>query len=556
MNTFCPWEPAQYFIFSSNIPTLFLYSHIPSIIIALLLGIWVITKGERTLVSKVLFLITLLFASWTTFDLVLWATNNPSVVMFFWSLQILIEPLIYLLSVYLSYVFITGKDMIFTGKLLMGILFLPFVLFLSHNFGISGVHLADCTAIEGPVSLYYSYFFEIVSVIVILEIYTRTHKTIIDSIKKKECTYFVVGVILFLLAFSWGNLIGSFTENWTLAQAGLIGMPIFFGFLAFISIKFKTFNLKILGAQLLVFCLGFLVLSIAFLKDIQSARLIVACTLLVILLLGRVLIRLVKLEVGQRERLEALRLKLEDANIKTEDANDKLKDLDKLKTEFLSLASHQLRSPLTAIKGYSSMVLEGDFGKISAKARDAIDRVFQSTMNLTKIVEDLLNVSKIEQGGMKYEMTQFDLLDVVSDVSKDLEVVAIKKGLQFTFKTDGTQPYTITADKDKIRQVVINLIDNAIKYTKGGAVSIYIEKHDSTIKFSVTDTGMGVTPEVKVKLFEKFSRGDGARMNTGGSGLGLYLAKQIIEAHGGSITLTSEGAEKGSTFYFELSDKN
>ncbi len=233
-------------------------------------------------------------------------------------------------------------------------------------------------------------------------------------------------------------------------------------------------------------------------------------------------------------------------------ANDKLKDLDKLKTEFLSLASHQLRSPLTAIKGYASMVLDGDYGEINPKAKEAIERVFQSSQNLTKVVEDLLNVSKIEQGGMKYEMAPFDLAIVAGDTTKDLSITAEKKGLKMMFETDGLKDYMVNGDKEKIRQVVLNLIDNSIKYTKEGSIIVSVRNKDSKVIFAVKDTGMGMTPEIKATLFQKFARGEGARMNTTGSGLGLYLVKEIVEAHKGRTWVESEGIGKGSIFSMEL----
>ncbi len=232
-------------------------------------------------------------------------------------------------------------------------------------------------------------------------------------------------------------------------------------------------------------------------------------------------------------------------------ANEKLKSLDKLKTEFLSLASHQLRSPLTAIKGYASMVLEGDFGKIDDKAHEAVDRIFQSSQNLTKVVEDLLNVSKIEQGGMQYEMAAFDLNAVVSDMVKDLSITAKKKGLDLALDSEPHQ-YIVNGDKEKIRQVVLNLIDNSIKYTKEGSIKVALKKNDNKVIFSVTDTGMGMTEETKNTLFQKFARGEGSKINTSGSGLGLYLAKEIVEAHKGRVWVKSPGPGKGSTFFIEL----
>ena len=236
------------------------------------------------------------------------------------------------------------------------------------------------------------------------------------------------------------------------------------------------------------------------------------------------------------------------------DANEKLKSLDKLKTEFLSLAAHQLRSPLTAIRGYTSMLLEGSFGHVDDKQKEAIDRVFQSSTHLTNVVEDLLNVSKIEAGGMKYVMAPFDFEKVAHDLATDLSITASKKGLALTFDTDKKGPYTVNGDMEKIRQVVLNIIDNAIKYTMAGSILVKLNKNESlgVYRLDVTDTGMGISPEEKEKLFGKFSRGEGGKTNTSGSGLGLYLAKQIAEAHGGRISIDSPGVGKGSTFSIEL----
>ncbi|MEI8130109.1 MAG: GAF domain-containing sensor histidine kinase [bacterium] len=237
-----------------------------------------------------------------------------------------------------------------------------------------------------------------------------------------------------------------------------------------------------------------------------------------------------------------------------QDANEKLKSVDKLKTEFLSLAAHQLRSPLTAIRGYTSMLLDGSFGTVDTKQKEAINRVFESSSHLTKIVEDLLNVSKIEAGGMKYEMAPFDLEKPVHDLTTDLSITAEKKGLKLSFATDNKGPYTINGDMEKIRQVVLNVIDNAIKYTMQGSISVLLARNEATkmVRIAVTDTGMGISAEEKEKLFQKFSRGEGGKTNTSGSGLGLYLAKQIAEAHGGEVVIDSPGAGKGSTFTIEL----
>lgn len=550
----CNWDSARFLIFSDNVfGSLVYYSHFFALILSLLLGFFVFSKNRKSLMAHILLFMTIIFSLWVIFDLVLWGTEKKYMTMFFWSMEILAEPMIYASALYFLYVFINQKDTKLSTKILLFLPTIPIILLLPTKFTLIGFNLTDCdrNAVEGFLSTYYTYFIEILYIgwILVFSIYKYIKSTILN---RKQILLVTFGIILFLLSFSFGNIVGSFTDDWVIGQLGLFGMPIFVGFLSYMIVKFKTFNIKLFGTQVLVIALGFLVLAISFIRNIENVKIVVAFTLLFVLILGRNLIKSVKVEIDQRERLENLRLKLEESNIKLEEANDKLKDLDKLKTEFLSLASHQLRSPLTAIKGYTSMILEGDFGELKAEAKDAVERVFQSTMNLTKIVEDLLNVSKIEQGGMKYEMAPFSLAEISRDMAKDLSITASKKNLKLDYEGDSDIECTVNGDKEKIRQVVLNFIDNSIKYTKEGSIHVSVRKKGDKVVFSVVDTGMGMTPEIKAKLFQKFSRGDGARMNTGGSGLGLYLAKEIVEAHKGTVGVESEGMGKGSNFHFEL----
>ncbi len=253
------------------------------------------------------------------------------------------------------------------------------------------------------------------------------------------------------------------------------------------------------------------------------------------------------------QNLEVVRLykQVEIQAAELEIANEKLKGLDKLKSEFLSLASHQLRSPLTAIRGYASILSEGGFAGASDSAKEMVSRIFESSTNMTKMVEDFLNVSKIEQGGMQYVKENFDFADMVSAVSKDFTVVVEGKGLTLSYTQDNLI-HTVFGDKEKLRQVVINFIDNSIKYTEKGSIEVSTTSKNGKVIFAVKDTGRGVSPKEKEELFQKFSRGSGGKVNSGGSGLGLYLAKEIVLAHGGNIGIDSPGEGKGSTFYVEL----
>lgn len=557
----CPWDAPQFIIVSDNIPKLFFYSHVPAMVIAILIGLFVYAKSGKSKVGRILLTLTSLFFLWGLFDLILWATNKPGDVLFFWSLQIFAEILIFCFGVFLTYFFVNGERAM-PFKYILGFLalFLPVVALLGTRYNLAGVSLETCTAIEGFVASYYSYFIEIVCVVTIISILIRAYRRASQE-ARRQIRAFGFGITLFLAVFLWGNVLGSLTDNWALAQADLIGMPIFVAFLAYLIVRFKTFNIRLLGAQVLVYALAFLVVSILFIRTIQNVRIVTVFTLALIVLIGTALIKSVRNEVKQRERLEILtkqlessKWRLEESNLKLEVANTKLESLDKLKTEFLSLAAHQLRSPLTAIRGYTSMLLDGSFGGVEVKQKEAINRVFESATHLSKVVEDLLNVSKIEAGGMKYEMAVFDMEKPVKDIANDLSITAQKKGLTLSFSTDNTAPYTINGDLEKVRQVVLNVIDNAIKYTEKGSITVNLSKDVShgMIRVAVTDTGMGISPEEKQRLFQKFSRGAGGKINTTGSGLGLYLAKQIAEAHGGEVIIDSPGVGLGSTFTIEL----
>lgn len=543
----CPWEAPSLLIFSDNVPNLLFYSHGVAVIFALIFGVVIFSKSSRSLVSTLLFILIVLFSGWVFIDLIQWATNDPGVVMFYWSLAILLEGLIFLLSVYIIDVYIEQKDISFGKKVLLFAFLSPVIYFLPATQNLIGVDIASCVAIEGPIATYYLYGLEIASLLWIgIFSWRKWRKAFGDRERRKQITIFTVGLIIFLAFFIGGNIQSSFSDDWTLAQYGLFGMPVFVAFLSYMVVRYKAFNVKLIGAQVLVAALTVILGTQFLFIRTPINRILTGINIVFVIFFGNLLIKGVVREIKQRERLEVLTTNLEQANVK-------LQSVDKLKTEFLSLASHQLRSPLTAIKGYTSMLLEGSFGSITDNQKEAIDRVFQSSSHLAKVVEDLLNVSKIEQGGLKYEMAPFDFEKVSHDLATDLSITAQKKGLELKFESDG-KPHMVMGDMEKIRQVVLNIIDNAIKYTEKGSITVSI-KHDEQRKYdvlAVTDTGMGISAEEKEVLFQKFSRGEGGKTNTSGSGLGLYLAKQITEAHGGHVGISSPGVGKGSTFTIEL----
>jgi signal transduction histidine kinase len=201
------------------------------------------------------------------------------------------------------------------------------------------------------------------------------------------------------------------------------------------------------------------------------------------------------------------------------------------------------------------MLTEGSFGNIPEKMKEPLERIEQSSRFMALSVDDFLNVSRIESGSMKYDKSTFSLKEVASTLADDLRAAATKKGLVLIFRSDASTDMHVNADNGKVRQVIQNVVDNALKYTPKGTVSIIAQDDEKAKKarIIVVDTGVGMSEETAKNLFGKFVRAKNANsVNVYGTGLGLYIAKQMLEAMGGTLTATSKGEGKGSTFTIEL----
>lgn len=535
---FCPWEEAQYFVYSSNIPTLFFYSHFPAIIVALILGFFVFYKTGKSKLGSSLLTIGILFSIWSLIDLVLWATNDPRIVIFAWSLQVLVEPLVYLFSFYMVYVFVKKHDLPFKFKFLLALLYFPIIFLLATPYNLIGVNINDCNAIEGPIAQYYTYIVEFIILLLIFLFSHREFSKEKDTSKKKEIRLFSIGVVLFLFAFAWGNLIGSFTDNWVLAQAGLIGMPIFAGFLAYLIVNFKTFNIKLLGVQSLVIGLGLLILSISFIRNIENVRLVVAFTLFLTLFLGKALIRSVQTEIQQKENLARL--------------NQNLQNLIKQRESLVHLITHKVKASFTRSKYIFAEMYGGGYGELSDELKTMTKKGLDSDEEGIKTIDIVLNAFNLENGLVQYDMKEMNFKDTVVHSFESRKNPAVAKGLGYDLDIQ-EDLFVISGDQFWLSEVTNNLIENAVRYTLKGAILVGLNKVNNKLIFSVKDSGVGITEEDKKNLFTEGGRGkDSIKVNVDSTGYGLYSAKLIVEAHGGRIWVESEGEGKGSTFFVEL----
>ena len=238
-----------------------------------------------------------------------------------------------------------------------------------------------------------------------------------------------------------------------------------------------------------------------------------------------------------------------------ERANEKLKELDKLKDEFVSLASHELRTPMTAIKSYLWMTLKGDAGEINEKQKQYLDRAYMSVDRLIKLVNDMLNISRIESGRLTVNMQKVDIYEITEEVLDEVRPKANEQGVNIVFSPNQTIS-PVLADADKIKEVIFNLVGNSLKFTpKDGSITITFRLNGEFLETEIKDTGSGISNENISKLFQKFGMiPESYVMNktASGTGLGLYICRSIIEIHKGKIWVTSDGVGKGAAFCFTL----
>ena len=254
-------------------------------------------------------------------------------------------------------------------------------------------------------------------------------------------------------------------------------------------------------------------------------------------------------------RNAALFTSLEKTKEKLETANVTLKQLDRLKDDFVSVASHELRTPMTAIKSYVWMILNNQVGQVEPKQREYLQRTYSSTNRLINLVNEMLNISRIESGRMDVIIAKTDPVKLVEEVFTEVEPRARELGITLAIERRALPE--VMADADKIKEVLINLIGNSLKFTpRGGTITVNFDVSETMVTTRVNDDGAGIDLGEQESLFQKFGFvGTSYKVNktdAKGSGLGLYISKSIIDMHKGAMTAFSEGTGKGATFSFSL----
>lgn len=309
-------------------------------------------------------------------------------------------------------------------------------------------------------------------------------------------------------------------------------------------IKYGLLNIKIIATEIFVFTL--LLVSIFEVMMTTNVKEIIFRTFIFLttMLISIFLIKSVHNEVVQREQLEILAKELEEKN-------QKLLQLNQFKSQFLSFASHQIKTPVAVIKGFAGLIYDGSYGNVPEKVRDVVGRIKQATDEMIVLLNNFLDLRKIDEGRMEYNFCKINVVALVKEIVADLQIMADNKKLSLSGEYEKDE-ININADKEKLRQVIQNLIENAIKYTESGFVKVKVKVDGKFVIISVIDSGIGMSKKILTNIFDQFTRNSEIAKTIAGTGLGLYIAKQITLAHKGEIWAESDGEGKGSRFYVRL----
>lgn len=533
--------------------SLALYSHLLPVTITLILSFFVIFYSPRTIKKSVFFLFVVLMSLWLIGDLVTWHSNNYYYVAGFWAILDFINIAFYLTLLGFFILYVQNREtlpwwfLIGSGLALV----LPFL------FTITGLIVGDfdqpnCEMIGNEFIRIYKLYLEIFIASLIFAIgISKVIKEWKNSIKRYQLLTLTISSTAFLFIFSGSEYLATSTAVYEITLYALFSLPIFVLILTYNIIEQGTFKFKVDSfslAKLLFFIFVIVATFNLTLADDVLEVLTTGASVIVTTGFGLLLLRSARREMQQREQIQKLAVGLEKAN-------ERLKELDKQKSEFVSIASHQLRSPLTAMRGYASMMIEESFGPITDKQKEILNQIQNSGKMMASSIEDYLSISRIESGNMKYEMTEFSLEELTKNLVEELQSEAKKVDLILHFASEVQGEGIINGDKGKVYQIVHNLVNNSIKYTPKGVITVLVKDDEikKNISVSITDTGIGMNQATINKLFEKFSRANNANeVNIKGTGLGLYVARSLARAMNGEVTAESEGEGNGSTFTFSI----
>jgi signal transduction histidine kinase len=398
----------------------------------------------------------------------------------------------------------------------------------------------------GKMYFAYSVFFLCLTFYILYLIYVGLRRE--KGTKKSQLNFVFTGAYLFAVLVVLIDFILPIFNITSLIKYDSLTSLFFIGFSAYAILKFKLFSVKVFAVEALSIIIT-VIIFIRFLTSTGQEQIVNGVLFVFVLAFAAMLIRNTMKEVRTREKIERL---AEDFVV----ANEQLRQIDKQKSDFISIASHQLRTPLTAIKGYASMILEGSFGEVSSKAKEAIFKIFEANQRMIMTVENFLTMSRLERGKMFYKFEVFDLQKIIKDVVFEVRPVAANAGLDINFRENPGRQYLINADFVKIKQVAHNLLIDSIHHTPRGFIEVFLtlSQYGDYVTLAISDTGEGATKKQLADIFVKHSHEENIQLTAmhKQAETELYIIKEIIKDHGGQVWAESEGPNRGKTYFVEI----
>ena len=529
----------------STSPPLLYYSYIPIVIASLLIGVYVFVKDKKSLKSRLLLSITVFFVLWVINILVQWVASYHTVLMFGWQLTAIFEVGMFLSAAYFARVFLNDSDISLAEKLILFILAIATLVAIPTGFNVAAYDIENC---EGTNGLLWNIIYALEPAIIVLIAWwgLLAYRQRRDTVRRKQITIFTIGIVLFLTTFFLSNYYGELTKVYEFNLWGPIGMVVFLILLEYLIVRYHTFNIKLFATQGLVVATTLLIGSQLFTPSNVLDLSITIVTLITFWVSGVFLVRSVKLEIEHREEIEKLAGELQETNERQEG--------------LIHFIGHEVKGFLTKDMGAFAAISQGDFGAPPDGMKPFVEHALIESRQGASSVENILKAANLKKGTVTYTKEPFDLKTLIAEMIEKEKPMAAEKGLILSFTADESS-YQMTGDKAQLGDHVLrNLIDNSINYTPSGTVVVSLKKDPSTmlgtrgkLVFAVKDTGIGISDEDKKLLFTEGGHGkDSQKTNIHSTGYGLYIAKNIVEAHGGTIRAESEGEGKGSTFVVEL----
>jgi len=516
-----------------------LYSHLIPAIATLVLGIFAFVKAPNRSKATYFLAFAAALTAWLVFDLVVWTSNNYSIVAAFWEPLDYFEILFFLLLAgFIVYDLFPQWSRFAQPILLIGAIFPLIVTFFGD--AVFEMNQPVCEMVGNNALAIYKAWLEgiVLTAVFFMGLLAAIRKGS-SWTERIRIALIVLSAVFFMGIFGGSEYVATSTDFYEINLYALFALPLFVLSLTIAITSYGTLKLGDFATRTLFYVFLILAATQFFFAGDMTVFLLAAMSFSVVLILGLMLFFASEREMRQRIQIQKQEKELELVNRQQEG--------------LLHFISHEVKGFLTSGQNAFAGIIEGDYGQptpqIRTLSQDALGKMRQGV----ETVMDILDASNLKKGTVMYKHIAFDLKKAVEDSVETMRPIAATRGLTLDLTIDSTKEYKLVGDREKFMQHVIrNLIDNAIRYTPKGSIHVTLTRGD-TIRFSVKDTGVGITAEDMSNLFTEGGHGkDSIKVNVDSTGYGLYIAKEVTQVHGGRIWAESAGAGKGSEFIVEL----